>query len=77
MVLGGAFWQVGIGLALGIPAAIGAGRLMTTQLFGVEPWDPVMLTLATLLLSLAGLLASVIPAWRAAGVEPMIALRTE
>ena len=77
MVLGGAFWQVGVGLALGIPAAIGAGRLMTTQLFGVKPWDPVMLTLATLLLSLAGLVASVIPAWRAAGVEPMIALRTE
>ncbi|HTB20829.1 MAG TPA: ABC transporter permease [Bryobacteraceae bacterium] len=77
MVLGGAFGQVGIGLVLGIPAAIGAGRLMTTQLFGVEPWDPVMLTLATLLLGLAALLASVIPAWRAASVEPMTALRTE
>ena len=77
MVLGGAFWQVGVGLALGIPAAIGAGVLMTTQLFGVKPWDPVMLTLATLLLGLAGLLASVIPAWRAASVEPMIALRTD
>ena len=37
MVLGGAFWQVGIGLALGIPAAIGAGRLMTNQLFGLKP----------------------------------------
>jgi putative ABC transport system permease protein len=77
MVVGGAFWQVGVGLALGIPAAIGAGKLMTTQLFGVKPWDPVMLTLATLLLGLAALLASVIPAWRAAGVEPMTALRTE
>jgi putative ABC transport system permease protein len=77
MVLGGAFWQVGIGLALGIPAAIGAGRLMTTQLFGVKPWDPIMLTLAVLLLGLAALVASWIPAWRAAGVEPMTALRTE
>ena len=77
MVLGGAFWQVAIGLALGLPAAIGAGKLMTTQLFGVQPWDPVMLTLATLLLGLAALVASVIPAWRAAGVEPMMALRTE
>jgi predicted permease len=77
MVLGGAFWQVGIGLALGIPAAIGAGKLMTSQLFGVDPWDPVMLALATLLLGLAALAASLIPAWRAAGVEPMIALRTE
>jgi putative ABC transport system permease protein len=77
MVLGGAFWQVGVGLALGLPAAIGAGTLMTTQLFGVKPWDPVMLTLATLLLGLAALLASVIPAWHAASVEPMTALRTE
>jgi putative ABC transport system permease protein len=77
MVLGGAFWQVGIGLAIGIPSAIGAGKLMAAQLFGVDPWDPVMLTLATLLLGLAAFLASAIPAWRAAAVEPMVALRTE
>jgi putative ABC transport system permease protein len=43
----------------------------------VKPWDPVMLTLATLTLGLAALLASVIPASRAAGVEPMVALRNE
>src|SRR5437588_1527421 len=61
MVLRGALSQVGIGLALGIPAAIGAGRLMTNQLFGVMPWDPGRLTLATLLLSVAALAASVIP----------------
>ena len=77
MVLRGAFSQIGIGLGLGIPAAIGAGKLMSDQLFGVKPWDPIMLTLAILLLALAALLASVIPARRAAGVEPMVALRTE
>jgi predicted permease len=77
MILGGAFWQLGVGLTLGIPAAIGAGRLMSTQLFGVQPWDPAMLALATLLLGFAALIASVIPAWRAAGVHPMVALRTE
>jgi len=77
MVLRGAFSQVGLGLALGIPAAIGAGWLMTGQLFGVKPWDPVMLTLATVLLCLAALAAAVIPATRAAGVEPMVALRNE
>jgi predicted permease len=77
MVLAGAFWQVGIGLGIGIPAAIGAGKLMTVQLFGVEPWDPVMLTIATLLLGVGALVASMIPAWRAACVEPMTALRTE
>jgi len=77
MVLRGAFSQIGIGLAIGIPAAIGAGKLMTGQLFGVKPWDPLMLTMATLLLALAALLASVIPARRAAGVEPMVALRNQ
>jgi putative ABC transport system permease protein len=77
MVLRGAFSQVGIGLAIGIPAAIGAGRLMKDQLFCVKPWDPVMLLFATLLLALAAVLASVIPARRAAGVEPMVALRNE
>jgi len=77
MVLRGAFFQVGIGLAVGIPSAIAAGRLMTDQLFGIKPWDPRMLTLATLLLCFAALLASWIPAARAASVEPMVALRNE
>jgi predicted permease len=75
MVLRGAFSQIGIGLAIGIPAAIGAGKLMNNQLFGVKPWDPIMLALAALMLGLAALLASAIPARRAAGVEPMVALR--
>ena len=77
MVLRGAFSQIGIGMALGIPAAIGAGKLMTGQLFGVKPWNPIMLALAALMLVLAALLASVIPARRAAGVEPMVVLRNE
>jgi putative ABC transport system permease protein len=77
MVLRGAFSQVGIGLALGIPAAVGAGKLMTNQLFGVKSWDPIMLTLAALLLALAALVASALPARRAAGVDPMVALRNE
>jgi ABC-type antimicrobial peptide transport system permease subunit len=75
MVLRGAFSQIGIALALGIPAAIGAGKLISNQLFGVKPWDPIMLALAALMLGLAALLASAIPARRAAGVEPMVALR--
>jgi predicted permease len=77
MVLGNAFSQVGIGLALGVPAAVGAGKLMTDQLFGVKPWDPLMVSTAVLLLAVAALLASLIPAYRAAGVEPMVALRSE
>lgn len=77
MVLRGAFVQIGIGLGVGIPLAIVAGRLMTHQLFGVSPWDPWMLTIATLLLCAATFFASWIPAARAASVEPMVALRTE
>ena len=75
MVLRSAFFQIGIGLALGIPAAVGAGKLMNDQLFGVKFWDPIMLGLAAMMLGLAALLASLIPARRAAGVEPMVALR--
>ena len=77
MVLRGAFSQVGIGLALGIPAAIGAGHLISSQLFGVTPWDPLMLSAATLLLLMTALISAMIPARRAASVDPMHALRAE
>ena len=77
MVLRGAFWQVGIGLGMGIPAAIGAGYLMASQLFGVAPWNPLLLAGATVLLGLAALVAAVIPAQRAASINPIQALRSE
>jgi ABC-type antimicrobial peptide transport system permease subunit len=77
MVLRGAFWQIGIGLGIGIPLAVLAGKLMKDQLFGVDPWNPVMLAAATGLLILAAVVASVVPARRAAGVDPMVALRNE
>ncbi len=77
MVLRGALWQVGLGLGLGIPLAVLAGKLMKDQLFGVVPWNPVMLAGSAVLLALAALVASVMPVRRAAGVEPMIALRND
>ena len=77
MVLRGAIWQVGIGLGIGIPLAVLAGKLMKDQLYGVKPWDPVMLVAATGLLAAAALVASVVPVSRAVGVEPMQALRNE
>jgi putative ABC transport system permease protein len=77
MLLREAFSQVGVGLALGIPGAIGAGHLIASQLFGVRPWDALMLSGAALLLVLAALIAALIPAHRATRVDPMIALRYE
>jgi putative ABC transport system permease protein len=77
MVLRGALWQVGIGLGLGIPLAILAGKLMKDQLYGVQPWNPMMLAVATALLAVAAVLAAVAPVHRAANVEPMVALRNE
>lgn len=77
MVLGGALWQAGVGPLLGIPAALGAGNLITDQLFGVKPWDPAMLASATLCLVCAALIAALIPAQRAANLDPLVALGAE
>ncbi len=77
LVLRGAFFQVGLGLALGVPATILGGRAMASQLFGVKPYDPVILIVTTVILGTAALIASVIPARRAASLEPMHALRSE
>jgi predicted permease len=77
MVLRAAFSQIGIGLAIGVPAAIGAGRLITNQLYAVKPYDPGVLTLAVLALGTAALTAAMVPAQRAAATNPMNALRSE
>jgi predicted permease len=77
MVLRGAFTQVGLGLAIGIPIALIGGHYMADQLFGVRPWDPVSMAIAIVVLSAAAALAGFIPARRAASIEPMEALRIE
>jgi predicted permease len=77
MVMRSAFLQAGIGLAIGIPAAILGGRFMASLLYNVHPWDPAVLTATTVILAVAAFLAAVIPAQRAASVEPMTALRIE
>jgi predicted permease len=77
MVLRGAFLQVGLGLIIGIPAAIAVGHLMTAELFGVSEWNLLVLGTTTFVLGAVALLAAAIPAGRAASVEPMEALRGE
>jgi predicted permease len=77
MVLNGAFRQVALGLAIGIPLALLSGWLISSQLYEVKGHDPIALGLAALLLAVCALIAGLIPAKRAASIEPMQALRTE
>ncbi|HYT73151.1 MAG TPA: ADOP family duplicated permease, partial [Vicinamibacterales bacterium] len=77
LVLRGAFSRVVIGLVLGLPLAVGAGRLIAAQLYGVAFWDPVALTVAAGSLAVCAFFAAVIPASRAASISPTRALRTE
>jgi predicted permease len=77
LVLRGAFQHVALGLVLGIPLSLGASRLIAAQLFGVSSWDPIALTLAAGALALCALFAAMIPAFRAASISPVIALRAE
>jgi ABC-type antimicrobial peptide transport system permease subunit len=66
-----------IGLVAGVALAIAAGSTAKTMLFGLKPTDPVTIAAAVLLLALVGLIASFIPARRAAAVDPMEVLRAE
>jgi predicted permease len=77
MVLRGAFKRVLIGLLIGIPLAVGAGRLISAQLYGVSSWDPQALTVAAISLAICSFFAALIPATRAASISPMNALRME
>lgn len=77
LVMRGAFLHVGLGLILGIPLSILAGKLMGTQLYGLSSADPLPLSIAVLALAIAASIAAVIPAGRAASIDPMRALRVE
>ena len=77
MVLRGAFLQILIGLAIGIPASIGCARLIAEQLYEVKGWDPVVLSGSVIALAACALIASIVPARRAAAINPMVALRAE
>ena len=77
MVLYGAFRRVLVGLALGLPLAVGAARLLSAQLYGVRFWDPVALATASVSLAACAFVAAIIPAARAASVAPMNALRAD
>jgi len=77
LVLRGAFIQVLIGLLLGIPISLACSRLIAAQLYQVKGWDPLVLLGSILALGASALLASIIPAQRAASIDPAKALRAE
>jgi predicted permease len=77
LVLRGALAQLVIGLAIGVPAALLAGHLMASLLYQVAANDPITLVAATAVLAACATVAGLIPARRAATIDPMKALRTE
>jgi ABC-type antimicrobial peptide transport system permease subunit len=67
----------GIGIAIGLPAALGLTKLVKSQIYGVQPYDATTIILAVIgILSAAGI-SGYLPALRAARVDPMNALRWE
>ena len=77
MVLQGAFRRVAVGLLLGLPLAVGAGYLLSAQLYGIRFWDPLALGVGAVSLGASAFLAAIVPARRATAISPIRALRTE
>jgi predicted permease len=75
MILGETAWLVGIGLAIGVLLATGAAHLLGGQLYGVEPRDPLTLSLALAVLVVTSFAAAYLPALRASRLNPIAALR--
>jgi len=76
-VLKGSLAVVSIGVVIGIAGAIGAGRFLASLLFGVPPYDAVILAIAAIALAATGFLANWLPARRASRVDPMVSLRAD
>jgi predicted permease len=77
MVLRETSWLLAAGAAVGIPCALAASRIISSRLFGVQAADPLTLAAATALLAAVGLLAGLLPARRAAAIDPLRALHYE
>jgi ABC-type antimicrobial peptide transport system permease subunit len=77
LVLGSGVRMVGIGIAIGVPAAIGLAQLLRSQLYGISTTDPLTFGVVPLVLVGVALVASLIPARRATRVDPLIAMRSE
>ena len=77
LILRQAFGMIGIGVAIGLAAAFGATRLFASLLVGVSATDTLSFAATTVLLLMVGLVATYLPARRAASISPLTALRNE
>ena len=77
LVLQDVLWLAGISIVVTLPLALLLARMLRSQLYGVSAADPLTLAGGTLLVALVALLAALLPARRAATIEPMKALRME
>ena len=77
LILSNGFWMTGAGLVLGFAGALGLTRMLATLLFGIGAYDPVTMAAVAVILGCVGLLASYLPARRAASVDPAVTLRNE
>ena len=77
MVLKQAMFLVAAGVVLGLAGAFAAGQLLTNMLYGVSPRNPLLLAIACSAITLTAAVAALLPARRAASIDPMQALRSE
>ena len=77
LILGGAFWLIVCGIVVGMPLAFAAGRFLGSQLYGVNPFSPSVMSVAVAALGLSALIASLVPALRTSRISPLEALRAE
>ena len=77
MILGEALGMVAIGIAIGLPGALGAGKVIASKLYGLHAGDPAAAAIATVIILIAALFAAYIPARRASRIEPIVSLKYE
>lgn len=77
LVLRGALMLIVLGLIIGLPLTFAAGKLLGTQLYGMNPYNPLVTLAAALALGLSATVASLIPAFRASLTSPLEVLRSE
>jgi predicted permease len=77
LVMREVLWLLAIGLAVGVPAGLAAGKYVSSQLYGINPHDPSIAISTVVLLAIVSAAAGLIPARRASRIDPILALRYE